>query len=929
MHTPSNLITAFSLAASLLLVGCGDKSPEERIQSAQEALRTADYKTATIELKDTLQRAPDNTEARLLLGMALQAQEQWAASEKELRKALEFGASPDEVLPRLARTLVEMGQFQEAADLDAPKSGMGSQALASLMAQRATALIALNNADAAAEAINAGDQALARTGATDSSDDLQLAKARLAYIHKRRGEAIQLLDAILLRSPKSIDALYVKAWLLQAEGKDAETLETYQRIVASAPTQIRALIAIAALHQKTGDIDASDKAVKAAEKIAPNVPVVMYARATVLLRAGKIKEANETILRVLQLQPRHLPSLLLEAATSYELGIYEKCRKNAEYILAQLPGNFSAAKLLAASQIKLDDAKGALATLAPFLNAHQGDLDLLAIMGEAHLVNRDYTKAMEYVERAAKLSPTTPAIKNQQAAIHIARRETDQAISALEKATNLTDQPRRADMSLILLQLGKGDFDRAQQAIAILDKKLPNNPVTHNLRAAAYLGKKDYPAARKSLEKALALDPKFFSAAANLARLDLKEGNPDAARGRYLKLLEADKRNVQAMLALADLAASNALEKEQVDWLTQAIKSDPRALQAHTRLVGYYLSKNEKNKALSLAKDAVSQSQDNPDALALLGATQLATGENKAALATFTTLARKAPTSAFAHYQLAMAELAANNTAAAYSALEKALQLRPDYSQAQDALIRLQLANAKPDAALALARQIQARQPNSPFGFDREADIHFSQKRYTQAGKGYQQAIDRGAGTASLIKLHRALVLSGDGKMAEQRMSAWINRYPKDGKARAYAAQHYMSTGRNKEAIAQYVEIQRQTPNNILVLNNLAYLYHSEKDRRALAIAEQALKLTPDNATIQDTLGWILVEQEGQARRGLDLLRKAIAKAPGQATMRYHYAVALAKTGDTSQARNELERLLKDGRVFPEVEAARALYKSL
>ena len=82
-----------------------------------------------------------------------------------------------------------------------------------------------------------------------------------------------------------------------------------------------------------------------------------------------------------------------------------------------------------------------------------------------------------------------------------------------------------------------------------------------------------------------------------------------------------------------------------------------------------------------------------------------------------------------------------------------------------------------------------------------------------------------------------------------------------------------MQTKQNQEAIAQYEALLKLKPNGALDLNNLANLYQSEKDSRAMATAELALRLAPDNPAVQDTLGWILVEQ-GQLPRALDLLAK-------------------------------------------------------
>ena len=77
--------------------------------------------------------------------------------------------------------------------------------------------------------------------------------------------------------------------------------------------------------------------------------------------------------------------------------------------------------------------------------------------------------------------------------------------------------------------------------------------------------------------------------------------------------------------------------------------------------------------------------------------------------------------------------------------------------------------------------------------------------------------------------------------------------------------------------------MNKSNPNNLLVLNNLAWSLFESKDSRALGFAEQALKLKPDNPDVMDTLGWILVQQ-GQAERGIKLLQQALSKAPMLAT---------------------------------------------
>ena len=121
--------------------------------------------------------------------------------------------------------------------------------------------------------------------------------------------------------------------------------------------------------------------------------------------------------------------------------------------------------------------------------------------------------------------------------------------------------------------------------------------------------------------------------------------------------------------------------------------------------------------------------------------------------------------------------------------------------------------------------------------------------------------------------------------------------------------------------------LQKET-NNVLALNNLAWLYYQEKDARAVNTAELAYKLKPNNAAVADTLGWILLDQ-GKISRAVEIFKKAVALAPDNPEIGYHYAVALAKAGDKARARQQLEQLLASNKSFGQRDAAKALLKQM
>ncbi|MNN01565.1 bacteriophage N4 receptor, outer membrane subunit [compost metagenome] len=114
----------------------------------------------------------------------------------------------------------------------------------------------------------------------------------------------------------------------------------------------------------------------------------------------------------------------------------------------------------------------------------------------------------------------------------------------------------------------------------------------------------------------------------------------------------------------------------------------------------------------------------------------------------------------------------------------------------------------------------------------------------------------------------------------------------------------------------------------MVALNDLAWAYQQEKDPRAQATAEQALKLAPGNPAVLDTLGWIVLQQ-GDVKRATALLRKAADLAPKSPEVQYHLGAALAKSGDKGGARKQLEQLLATNKDFPQRAEAQALLTQL
>lgn len=906
---------------SLELTGCS-KTPEDRFNRGKILLAKGDTRGAILEIKNTLQAQPNNGEARLLLGKTYLAIEAYADAEKELNRARDSGIATDKVLPLLAWAYLRMGEAQKALDLGIPPGSLNRQDMAAMQAIRAEALIQLGKRAEAEIPLAAAEQA------DSGHPHLLVLKARLAVDNKAPDEAKKYIDAALKRDPTYTYAYYLKAALLEAEGKHDEALQTYQQALKHDPKAFRAYLAISNVEFRRGQPEASEKALQAAEKAAPNHPLVRYTRGMFELRRNDLKAANDALLQVLRVAPNYMPAQLATAMVNLGLGNYEQAIKNAERVLAEQPNNELAKRVLAATQLKLGDPKDALATLIPLLEQRPDDVKLLALASKAYQQSENYPQALKLLNQAEALDPNDPSLKQQKAVSLLAMGQTDQAMAELERASSLSDKDVRADISIITLDLQRNEFDKALKAIDALEKKLPNKAFTHNLRAMAFLGKNDKTSARKSLERALALDPKHVPAAISMAYLELSENHVDAARKRFEGILAQTSNNLQAMLGLANIALLNKQEKDHAAWLEKAAKTHPEAIQPRVLLSRYYLNKNDPAKALALAKEAVSNNPNDPNAIDFLAAMQLAGNNPIGAVDTYKKLIAKSPDSGEAHYRLALAQITAKNPAEGRASLNRALTLKPDLIPAMDTLIRLDLEEKQAGAALQWAKKIQALQPNASLGYEREGDILMVQNQAVMAAKAYQRAQDKRATSLGMIKLHTALARAGETKSAQAKLEQWLKTNPTDTRARYHLASQAMLQGQDKLAIAQFEEVLRRRPDNAETLNNLANLYQRTNDPRAFEFAERAYKIKPQDLAIQDTLGWLWVEK-GSPEKGLDLLAKAAGQAPKIPTIQYHYAVALARTGDKTKASTLLQRTLGSGVDFPEAKAAQELLAKL
>lgn len=902
--------TAFALFAVFTLASCGKENPGNLVASAKSYLAKGEYDAGVIQLKSALQLAPDNAEARFLYARTLLETGYPAAAETEIRKAIDLKYDPDATYPLLARALVDQGAFGKAvAELADRKLG-DPKAQAGLQTTLATAYLALG------DAAKANQNIAAALAATPGDARALTVQARAAALGNDLPKALTLIDAALAAAPGSTEALIAKAAFENAQGRRDDAIKTLEHAVDASGGSLGARYSLLSLLTESGQLDKAQAQVDAMKKISPLEFRTLYSDALVSFARGETAHARDMIQQVLSVNPSNLQSIYLSGLIDLRLGAYATAEESLRKVVTQVPGETSPTRVLAALYLRTGRPAQAVETLESALRRAPDNPLLLRSAGEAQLAAGDAPKAAQYYERANGLDKGNMASQIRLAQVKYAAGEPGEAFKELESLSGADQSQYQADLALIAAYLRRGDFIKALGAVATLEKKQPNNPLTYNVKGATYAGMHDNKSARLSFEKALEVQPGYFAAARNLALLDVQEQKPDDARKRYEALLAKDPKNEQVLLGLAEVLVMSGRGSDEVKAaLERAIAAVPKSTRPRLALVNYYENLRDPKAALEAATAARAAFPDDMQVLEALGIAQRAAGQTAEAMATFKRMVGLQPHNATALMRLADAQAAQKDFDGAVATLRQAIAAEPEQSRTLVALAKTLVIAGRPDDAIAEARKLQRERPNRALGYALEGEVQAAEGKWPEAAASYRAGIAREPLPMLAVRRYEALQKTAPAD-ATAFVAQWTKEHPKDITLDSYLGQQSLARKDYRSAITHYQAALKIEPENALILNNLAWVLAETGDPKAREYAATAYRQAPFNPNVMDTLGWAEV-QGGDAQKGVELLRAALNLAPSNADIRLHLGRALIKTGDKAGAKTVLEPLSRLDQASP------------
>jgi putative PEP-CTERM system TPR-repeat lipoprotein len=435
------------------------------------------------------------------------------------------------------------------------------------------------------------------------------------------------------------------------------------------------------------------------------------------------------------------------------------------------------------------------------------------------------------------------------------------------KPTLVNGVPRRA-RGVVTVDFELGDVqedtsDELETARA-LSLTYPDSPEVHYWLGELYEDEDHTDEAIKAYKKAIDLKRDYFEAYSDLALLYKVSKQLDAELSLYKQAVEAIPASTDLMKGLASALANKKQYEEAVTTLKRVIEIDSEDFDSHNTLGLHHMSLRQYEKAAQAFMETVKLKPTSPNAFHNLGWAYHWSQKYEQAIEAYNHVATIDPKYSL-NYRLSR-DLGSSlyqlkRFAEAEVALQRALELKPDYADAHRTLGILYHQTSRLEEALEALKKGLSHNPGDAYGHTALGNLYGRMGKIEDAEKALREAIKHKPDLVE-ANINLARVLSTQGKIvdAESVLRAATRTLPDNNLLRIALASFLSNGGKSDEAEQVYREVLQAEPNNALVLNNLGYLLveRNEQIVEAVAMIQKAVDAQPDNPAFLDSLGWAL-----------------------------------------------------------------------
>lgn len=665
--------------------------------------------------------------------------------------------------------------------------------------------------------------------------------------------------------------------LLAATHEKAGNLQTaislYQEALDRSPGNLRIIIPTVTALYKANKYQQADQIIQQASRQELYSPQLQRLQVQSYLRNNQLASASDTLQDIIVRDPNNREATFSLAMLKMNQGEFDQAGELLQTLKTRDPNSLT----VTSAQVQLNLRRGNQEKALQICDQTVNNLNnasgyILRAKTYAQLQQND--KAVRDFEQAAELEPNNSDIWLARSNFYYSTGQIDRAVSDIEKALELDPDNLQIQGFAASVLLDSNDRELVSRGRSILDKALESNPDSTRLKllkARSLLMENTAPAiteASSILEQVTDENPQNPQAWLLLGRIALRRGNPGDALDFAVRGLteNSDHRDLLTLKAQAEAANSPRLA---IPTYRHLLELDPNDVSAAVNLANTYLSVDEIQKALDFLEQKMNS---------------------------VTELSQKR-------------RLELTYASALYRSGRK--------DEAQQ--VFQELSESAPDDSTAFLEQIRLF-----------AEDNLWDKIAQKAMNWYEDHPDNVSALVTVAQNLSARREDGAAETAEKILTAVLEDNENQLQALNSLAILMQSTGRRAEAAEIYQRILELQPENVIAMNNLAWIKcnYLDETRQALELANRGLKISPNYTDLIDTRG-VICYQLGQYQKALEDFRKAIelySENNSSVTATYlHLANTLAKTGQEEQALENVRKSLtlndEIGGLTPEDEA--------
>ncbi len=838
------------MLTSALLSGCSEKTMESHLADARNFASQQQLDAAIVEYKNAIQKGPDAAEPRFELGKLYLQQNNFAAAEKELNKAMELGHPVSQVIPLLSLAYQQSGAENALAEVDYRAQGMTAVESAEVGFYKLQALMQLGKTEEARALLD--DLSTLDT----SSVYKGLIDSYVFVLDNDMEGALAATEALREQAPTNKDVLQQLAKIYLQKGESEKAAEVYGVYVSQFPDDVTSKFAYAALLIEIRDLAKAEPIVNNLLTFNENHPLLNTFK-------GIIESANQNYAKALA----HLDIAvqngksdqvvrLVAGFSAYQIQDFEAAQRHLTMVASSLPDNHPGLRMLADSMLQLGENDEALEVLARVEGEQGIDAALFSKASYQLLKDGNVVGAKQMVEKSEAVSTTAEDL-SRLGVLQLSLNDIDGLVN-LEEAVEKAPESVTSQATLLRAYVATNQLDKAKAAAKEWHEQSPETaaPLIYLGNIATAEGA--YQDAAQYFDKASGLSDAGNEVTYSRAKLLVAEGKKDNAIAFIRAFVDKNPADVQGLALWFALAAEKGNGEDVIAHTQKQLSNKNNDLNLRLLLARMYSINGQLDKTVSLLADVQGDEASPQTFWNLKGQTLIATNNVKEATAFFDRWLSFYPQDKNAVLGKLLIVDSQKQFKEGLALTDKVLAKRPD---AQLTLLKAyfhsRLGQAKPawDIINSAADDVKAL----PFVRGIIARLHLIEKAPEQAVDHAKVAYNATSNSDNALLLVAALEMSGKKEQAFSFLEKHVDTHNNDVQSAMLLAERQIRSDRNA-AINTYENVLTKTPDNFVVLNNLAYLAFEDGElKRAEELAKKAVSLQRENADAVDTLAQIYI----------------------------------------------------------------------